>query len=80
MAVAAANCINIPIMRQAELMNGIIVTDKDGNNLAKSKVCDLSCLMHNVDGLHFTLFPAGCKNGDFPCIGVQDYSCLSHNE
>lgn len=37
-AVAAANCINIPVMRQRELMDGIMVTDKEGNNLAKSKV------------------------------------------
>lgn len=38
MAVAAANCINIPVMRQRELLDGIIVTDEEGNNLAKSKV------------------------------------------
>ena len=37
-AVAAANCINIPVMRQRELIEGIIVTDKEGNDLAKSKV------------------------------------------
>lgn len=38
-AVAAANCINIPVMRQRELIDGIMVTDKEGNNLGiKSKV------------------------------------------
>ena len=41
-AVAAANCINIPVMRQRELIDGIIVTDKDNNDLAKSKVCVLA--------------------------------------
>ena len=38
MAVAAANCINIPVMRQRELIDGIIVTDREGRDLAKSKV------------------------------------------
>lgn len=37
-AVAAANCINIPVMRQRELIDGVMVTDREGNNLAKSKV------------------------------------------
>ena len=37
-AVAAANVINIPVMRQRELLDGIIVTDKEGRDLAKSKV------------------------------------------
>ncbi|XP_065833753.1 sideroflexin-1-like [Oscarella lobularis] len=36
-AVAAANCINIPLMRQKELDEGIIITDADGNELGKSK-------------------------------------------
>lgn len=43
MAVAAANCINIPVMRQRELIGGVIVTDEEGNNLAKSKVNPQSC-------------------------------------
>ncbi|EDV20753.1 Sideroflexin-1 [Trichoplax sp. H2] len=37
-AVAAANCVNIPLMRQRELLDGIIVTDQDGNNIGESKV------------------------------------------
>ncbi|CAI9554983.1 unnamed protein product [Staurois parvus] len=35
-AVAAANCINIPFMRQRELKFGIPVTDENGNRLAES--------------------------------------------
>ncbi|XP_038677485.1 sideroflexin-3 [Scyliorhinus canicula] len=35
-AVAAANCINIPLMRQRELKFGIPVTDINGNRLGKS--------------------------------------------
>uniref|UniRef100_A0A8D0BP40 Sidoreflexin n=1 Tax=Salvator merianae TaxID=96440 RepID=A0A8D0BP40_SALMN len=36
-AVAAANCVNIPLMRQQELINGITVTDENDNPLGKSK-------------------------------------------
>ncbi|KAI4878414.1 hypothetical protein NFI96_029309 [Prochilodus magdalenae] len=35
-AVAAANCINIPFMRQRELKYGIPVTDEEGNRLGES--------------------------------------------
>uniref|UniRef100_A0A4W3JSC1 Sidoreflexin n=1 Tax=Callorhinchus milii TaxID=7868 RepID=A0A4W3JSC1_CALMI len=35
-AVAAANCINIPLMRQRELQFGIPVTDENGNRLGVS--------------------------------------------
>lgn len=37
-AVAAANCVNIPMMRQQEIMSGITVRDADGKELGKSKV------------------------------------------
>ncbi|CAM4606028.1 unnamed protein product [Caretta caretta] len=36
-AVAAANCINIPLMRQRELKFGIPITDEDGNRLGESR-------------------------------------------
>lgn len=36
-AVAAANCVNIPLMRQTELLRGIPVTDEDGNRIGESK-------------------------------------------
>ncbi|XP_051883589.1 sideroflexin-3 [Pristis pectinata] len=35
-AVAAANCINIPLMRQRELKYGIPITDVNGNRLGES--------------------------------------------
>jgi sideroflexin-2 len=38
-AVASANCVNIPLMRQTELMNGVDMVDENGNNAGiKSKV------------------------------------------
>ncbi|EDV22845.1 uncharacterized protein TRIADDRAFT_50586 [Trichoplax adhaerens] len=37
-AVAAANCINIPMMRQKELSEGILVKDKDGTSIGYSKI------------------------------------------
>ncbi|XP_071668215.1 sideroflexin-2 isoform X4 [Patagioenas fasciata] len=36
-AVAAANCVNIPVMRQQEIINGVTVTDKDNNELGHSR-------------------------------------------
>lgn len=35
-AVAAANCVNIPLMRQNELLHGIDVEDKEGKIVGKS--------------------------------------------
>ncbi|XP_050754859.1 sideroflexin-2 [Gymnogyps californianus] len=36
-AVAAANCVNIPMMRQQEIINGVVVTDRDNNELGRSR-------------------------------------------
>lgn len=37
-AVAAANCINIPLMRQSELINGVPVMDAEGNKVGVSSI------------------------------------------
>jgi len=36
-AVAAANCINIPLMRQRELIQGVAILDENGNKLGQSQ-------------------------------------------
>ncbi|XP_067100167.1 sideroflexin-2 isoform X1 [Osmerus mordax] len=36
-AVASSNCVNIPMMRQQELLNGVAVTDESGARLGQSK-------------------------------------------
>jgi len=47
-AVAAANCINIPLMRQSELIGGIPVTDEQGNRLGTSKIAARQAVMLTV--------------------------------
>ncbi|XP_023346028.1 sideroflexin-2 [Eurytemora carolleeae] len=37
-AVASANCVNIPLMRQNELINGIAIYDEQGNRAGTSKL------------------------------------------
>ena len=37
-AIAAANCINIPLVRRLEFKNGVPIYDDDNNYLGHSKV------------------------------------------
>lgn len=48
MAVAAANLVNIPLMRQNELTDGIAITDSQGNVAGKSKVDKFTMLSSNL--------------------------------
>ncbi|RWS27661.1 sideroflexin 1:2:3-like protein [Leptotrombidium deliense] len=47
-AVAAANCVNIPMMRQKELNEGIAVTDENGNKLGNSKIAARTAIIQVV--------------------------------
>ena len=49
-AVAAANMVNIPLMRQNELAGGIALTDQNGNYAGQSKVNLWSCLIYQRYG------------------------------
>ena len=60
-AVAAANCINIPLMRQSELINGVPVMDEEGNRLGLSKTAARQAVMLTVvSRISMTL----------PCMGI----------
>eukprot|EP00285_Hemiselmis_virescens_P008847 CAMPEP_0173391456 /NCGR_PEP_ID=MMETSP1356-20130122/18394_1 /TAXON_ID=77927 ORGANISM="Hemiselmis virescens, Strain PCC157" /NCGR_SAMPLE_ID=MMETSP1356 /ASSEMBLY_ACC=CAM_ASM_000847 /LENGTH=323 /DNA_ID=CAMNT_0014349089 /DNA_START=32 /DNA_END=1003 /DNA_ORIENTATION=- len=48
MAVGAANCINIPLMRQVELKEGITVSTEDGKEIGKSKNAALSAVLQVI--------------------------------
>ncbi|XP_059803031.1 sideroflexin-2 [Hypanus sabinus] len=47
-AVAAANCVNIPMMRQQEIINGITVTDENENKLGESRIAAVKGIMQVV--------------------------------
>ena len=44
MAIAAANCVNIPLMRQSELKDGITVSTADGEEIGASKAAAISAV------------------------------------
>jgi len=47
-AVAAANCVNIPLMRQRELLSGVPVFDENGNKLGDSKIAARNAVVMTV--------------------------------
>jgi tricarboxylate carrier len=51
-AIAAANCINIPMMRQVELKEGITVSTADGVEVGKSKAAALGAVSQASAALH----------------------------
>lgn len=47
-AVCAGNVVNVPLMRQQDLLKGITVNDADGNILGESRLLGCMCLMQVV--------------------------------
>jgi len=47
-AVAAANCVNLPLMRSSEIADGIPVFDADGNRLGQSSAAAKSAIAQVV--------------------------------
>ncbi|KAL0269781.1 UNVERIFIED_CONTAM: hypothetical protein PYX00_007401 [Menopon gallinae] len=56
-AVAAANCVNIPLMRQGEILNGIAVTDENGKKVTESKIAAVKGISQVVSSRIFMAFP-----------------------
>lgn len=57
-AVAAANCVNIPLMRQRELLNGIDVETAAGEKIGKSKVAAVQAVAQVVPSRILMAVPA----------------------
>lgn len=56
-AVASANCVNIPLMRQEEFLRGVVVTDENGNKLGESKVAAAKGISQVVSSRIFMALP-----------------------
>ena len=65
MAVAAANCVNIPLMRQGELINGIALMDENGNYVTDSKLAAAKGISQVVFSRIFMAFPGMSKLREF---------------
>lgn len=74
-AVVAANCVNIPVMRQRELIDGIMVTDQEGNDLVKSKVSG----QYKYRSLMSKIISGGSKGGHFSGYPLKDFHSHSYN-
>ena len=86
LAVATANCINIPMMRQGEIARGVIVMDKDGHQLGESRVsCFIPSVSAHNTGLYTMYhscvsFIESCSKGNNSGLFFKDCNGFSGNE
>lgn len=59
-AVASANCVNVPMMRQQELINGIVIYDNNGKEVGKSKKAAVKGISQVVFSRIFMAAPGMC--------------------
>lgn len=59
--MAAANCVNIPLMRQGELLGGIGVTDENGNKVTESRLAAAKGISQVVFSRIFMALPGMSK-------------------
>ena len=60
-AVAAANCINIPLMRQSEILHGIRVYSESGEELGMSKRAAYTSIVQVTASRITMAAPGMCK-------------------
>ena len=70
-AVAAANCVNIPLMRQSELKDGIPVFDEHENKLGMSTV-SLAAINAATPPSSSLLLVGSSKEGNKSSSSVQN--------
>ena len=64
-AVAAANCINIPLMRQSEILNGIKVYTENGEEIGFSKRAAYTSIVQVTASRITMAAPGMCKYRNF---------------
>ena len=81
-AVAAANCVNVPLMRQSELINGIEVFDENGNHVGESRVISITifCVFASASCLQCFTVLVGCRQRDFASCVFEDCHGCTRNE
>jgi hypothetical protein len=76
LAVGAANCVNIPLMRQAELTEGITVSTKEGEEIGKSKAAAFNAVAQVKPTLR--LPHAHTNGGSLLRDSVERVTCIIH--
>ena len=75
-AVAAANCINIPLMRQKELKDGIEVLDSNGQKLGQSQIAAKKAIREVVMSRIAMASPGMCEYPELISLFVCSFCSL----